>query len=149
MTTTATKPDSHDLADALRPLLLRVSRHLRREAKGTGLSQLDSQILATIKHNDGIGVSGLAELEQMATPSMSAHVKRLEEQGLIVRSESPDADRRRIALAVTRAGDEAIAAVRRQRNDWLAARLAELGDQDRHLLRCALAPLGHLAGDKF
>jgi DNA-binding MarR family transcriptional regulator len=141
--------DSFDLAAALRPLLLRLSRQLRREAKGTGLSPLDSQILATIKHNDGIGVSELAELEQMAAPSMSAHVKRLEAQGLIVRGDSPNADKRRTSLAITREAEQAMAAVRKQRNDWLAARLGELSDTERCQLRAALVPFGRLAGDRF
>ena len=137
------------LAEELRPVLLRLSRQLRRESRGTGLSPLDSQIIATIKHNKGIGVSELAELEQMAAPTMSVHVKRLEEAGLVARDASACADKRRTSLTITREGEKALDAVRRQRNDWLAARLSGLSDKELESLMSAIAPLAHLAGESF
>ena len=137
------------LAEELRPVLLRLSRQLRRESRGTGLSPLDSQLIATIKHNKGIGVSELAELEQMAAPTMSVHVKRLEEAGLVARDASACTDKRRTSLMITREGEKALDAVRRQRNDWLAARLGELSEQELESLMSAIAPLAHLAGESF
>ena len=137
------------LAEELRPLLLRLSRHLRRESHGTGLSPLDCQIIATIKHNKGIGVSELAEIEQMTAPTMSAHVKRLEEAGLIAREAAPCADKRRTSLIITRDGEKALDAVRKQRNDWLAARLSELDEKELQSLVLALSALSHLAGENF
>lgn len=137
------------LAERLRPVLLRLSRHLRRESYGTGLSPLDSQLIGTIKHKAGIGISELAEIEQMAAPTMSAHVKRLEEAGFVARDASACGDKRRTSLSVTREGDKALDAVRKQRNDWLAARLGELNDEELQSLAAALSPLSHLAGDKF
>ncbi|HXZ69086.1 MAG TPA: MarR family transcriptional regulator [Alphaproteobacteria bacterium] len=138
-----------NLAEELRPVLLRLARHLRRESRGTGLSPLDSQLIATIKHNEGIGVSELAELEQMTAPTMSAHVKRLEEAGLIARDASACTDKRRTSLAITREGDKALEAVRRRRNDWLAARLSELNEEEVESLLSAITPLAHLAGENF
>ncbi|MFZ1988842.1 MAG: MarR family transcriptional regulator [Alphaproteobacteria bacterium] len=137
------------LAEELRPVLLRLARQLRRESRGTGLSPLDSQLIATIKHNKGIGVSELAELEQMTAPTMSAHVKRLEEAGLIARDASACGDKRRTSLAITREGEKALEAVRRRRNDWLAARLSELNEKELQSLLSAIAPLAHLAGESF
>jgi len=137
------------IADELRPLLLRLARHLRRESRGTGLSPLDSQLIAAIKHNEGIGLSELADLEQTSAPTMSAHVKRLEEAGFIARDGTAYPDKRRISLTVTREGEKALDAVRRRRNDWLAARLSELTEKELQALASALAPLGHLAGEKF
>ena len=137
------------LAEELRPVLLRLSRHLRRESHGSGLSPLDSQLIATIRHNQGIGVSELAELEQMTAPTMSAHVKRLEEAGFIARDTAPCADRRRTSLIITRGGEKALDTVRKQRNDWLAARLSELSDKELQSLVSALAALSHLAGENF
>ena len=137
------------LAEELRPVLLRLSRHLRRESHGTGLSPLESQLIATIKYNSGIGVSELAEIEQMAAPTMSAHVKRLEEAGFIARDAAACTDKRRTSLGVTRQGDKALEAVRRQRNDWLAARLGELSHDELQSLASAVSALAHLAGEKF
>ena len=79
-----------------------------------------------MKNRDGIGVSELAELEQTSRPTMSAHVKRLEALGWIARMAPDSDDKRRIGLTHPPAGDKALVAVSRRRNDWLAGRLAEL-----------------------
>ncbi|WP_293679505.1 MarR family transcriptional regulator [uncultured Phenylobacterium sp.] len=129
-----------DLADALRPVLLRVSRRLRQEAQKAGLSAQDALLLGHIGKHPGIGVSALADLERTSRPTMSAHVKRLEAAGLLARSDDA-ADGRRSGLAITAAGAETLEAIRRQRNDWLAARLARLSPADRTSLEAATGPL--------
>jgi DNA-binding MarR family transcriptional regulator len=136
--TNSTHPD--DLAEALRPVLLRVSRRLRQEAKSVGLSALDALLLGQIVLRPGVGVCDLADEEQMARPTMSIHVKRLEASGWISRLTDAQ-DGRRSGLAITQAGLEALDAIRRQRNDWLSARLARLSPQDRSALADAAAPL--------
>src|SRR5277367_6062628 len=114
------------LADALRSALLKVSRALRREAQRAGVSALDAQLLGVVKKHAGIGVSELAEREQMTRASMSGHVKRMEAAGWIARAAPDHDDRRRVGLMLTAKGGKALEAIRRRRNDWLAARLAEL-----------------------
>jgi DNA-binding MarR family transcriptional regulator len=136
------------LADALRPALLKASRALRREAQRAGVSALDAQLLGAVKKNAGIGVSELAEREQMTRASMSGHVKRLEQAGWIARSAGDEADRRRVGLALTAQGGKALEAIRRRRNDWLAARLARLDPAEREALAAAAAPLLRLAEDR-
>lgn len=137
-----------DLADALRPALLRASRQLRREAQKAGVSALDAQLLGILKKHPGLGVSELADREQMARPSMSGHIKRLEAAGWIARAEADAEDRRRIGLTLTPAGVRALEAIRRRRNDWLAERLAGLTPEARRILEGAIAPLTQLAGDR-
>lgn len=128
------------LAEALRPALLRVSRRLRQEAGKLGLSAQDALLLGVIQKNPGIGVSDLADAEQTSRPTMSSHVKRLEAAGWLVRR-ADAADGRRAGLVVTAAGLRQIEAVRRRRNDWLAARLARLTPDERDRLAAAAAPL--------
>src|SRR5690242_8918763 len=125
-TLSPTQKDILPLADALRPALLKASRALRREAQRAGVSALDAQLLQAVKRTGGIGVSELAEREQMTRASMSGHVKRLEAAGWIVRAAPDDDDRRRVGLSLTAKGAKALEAIRRRRNDWLAARLARL-----------------------
>jgi DNA-binding MarR family transcriptional regulator len=134
------EPSVTQLADALRPALLRVSRRLRQEAQRAGLSAQDALLLAAIKKNPGIGVSGLAEREQTSKPTMSGHVKRLEALGLIART-GDDEDARRSGLTITPAGVRKLDVIRRQRNDWLAGRLATLNPADQAILAQAAAPL--------
>jgi DNA-binding MarR family transcriptional regulator len=144
----STDKDVLPLADQLRPALLRASRALRRESQRAGVSQLDSQLLGAVKKNAGIGVSELAEREQMTRASMSGHVKRLEAAGWIARAEADADDRRRFGLTLTAKGAKALDAIRRRRNDWLAAGLARLSREERAALAAAAAPLARLADDR-
>jgi DNA-binding MarR family transcriptional regulator len=137
-----------DLAEALRPALLHASRALRREAQRAGVSALDAQILGAVKKHPGIGVSELADHEQMTRPSMSGHVKRLETAGWIGRDEASEEDRRRVGIRLTPKGQKALNAIRRRRNDWLAARLSTLPTEARAALAAAAGPLLMLAGDR-
>jgi len=136
------------LAEELRPALLRASRALRREAQRAGVSALDAQLLNALRKRPGAGVAELADGEQMTRPSMSGHVKRLEAAGWIAR-DGPGGHRdgRRVGLRLTSAGEKALEAIRRRRNDWLALRLAAIGDEGRAALAAAAGPLRQLAGD--
>jgi DNA-binding MarR family transcriptional regulator len=140
--------DLISLAAALRPALMRASRLLRREAQKAGVSALDAQLLGVIAKHPGIGGGELADLEQMSAPSMSAHLKRLESARWIVREPPREDDRRRVGLRVTAEGGAALEAIRRRRNDWLAARLAALTPQHRRALAAAAEPLRQLAEDR-
>ena len=123
------------LAAELRPSILRLSRHLRREAHRGGGSSLDAQLLGTLREEPGLGVSELADMEQMSRPAMSAHIKRLMQLGYVQRDDAKaDSDRRRIGLSITRSGTTYLRAVSERRVDWLAERLAELGADDRTAL---------------
>lgn len=128
------------LADALRPGLMRVSRRLRQEAQKAGLSAQDALLLGHIQRHPGIGVCDLAEADQTSRPTMSSHVKRLEAAGWIVRREDAE-DGRRSGLAITAAGARQLDAIRRHRNDWLAARLSKLTPAERGRLAAAAEPL--------
>ncbi len=138
MTSTATKvavSRTAKLAAELRPSILRLSRHLRREAQRGGSSSLDAQLLGTLREEPGLGVSELADMEQMSRPAMSAHVKRLMQLGYVQRDNpKSDADRRRVGLSVTRSGTSYLRTVSGRRADWLADRLSELGAEDRTAL---------------
>ncbi len=139
--------DVSALADQLRPVLLRLSRRLRREADQAGLSSLDATLLKMVANQEGVGVSELADKERIARPTMSQHVKRLEALGFLRRQTPPEQDRRRVGLAITPDGAAALDAVRRRRNDWLADRLSSLTDAERALITQALEPLGRIVMD--
>lgn len=78
----------------------------------------------------------IAERERVSAPSMSRTVAELCEKGYLERRTDPD-DRRRQLLALTPAGDRALADAREQRNHWMAERLATLTDDERATLRRA------------
>jgi DNA-binding MarR family transcriptional regulator len=128
------------IADALRPALMRISRRLRQEASKAGLSAQDALILGFIQHHPGVGVCELADAEHTSRPTMSSHVKRLEAEGWLTRSEDLE-DGRRSGLAITPSGARRIEAIRRHRSDWLAARLRKLTPLERKRLAEAAEPL--------
>ena len=132
--------DVSALAESLRGPLLRVSRKLRQEAQKVGLSAQDALILGYIKKNPGVGVSELAEFDQISRPTMSGHVKRLEACGWLSRTDHAK-DGRRSGLTLTAAGARKIEMLQRHRNDWLAARLVRLSPAERDALMAAAAPL--------
>lgn len=133
-------PETLALADNLRAPLLRVARRLRQEAQRAGSSALDALILGYIRRRPGVGVSELAQAEQISRPSMSGHVKRLEAAGWIQRFDDQE-DGRRSGLQITPAGEAQLDAVRQRRNDWLADRLARLTPEARAALAAAGPPL--------
>ena len=135
--------DLSPLADQLRPIALKLSRQLRRESLAAGIGAQDAQLLGIVRKRPGIGVSELAELEQVSRPSMSAHVKRLEEDGLLARGDA-EGDRRRAPLDLTEAGRAALRTIRDSRTHWLEARLQRLTHAERDSLEAALPALERL-----
>jgi DNA-binding MarR family transcriptional regulator len=130
------------LADQLRPVALKLSRQLRRESLRAGLGAQDAQLLGVVRKRPGIGVSELAEIEQVSRPSMSAHVKRLETAGLLARGDSDDG--RRAPLELTDAGRAAMRQVRDTRTHWLEERLARLTPAELDALEAALPALNKM-----
>jgi DNA-binding MarR family transcriptional regulator len=139
-----TSPAPAALADQLRPVLLRLSRELRREAQSLGVTGGQVALLIQIKRNPGITASELAERERMSAPGMSGHIARLENAKLIERARAED--RRRIGLTITPAGDKILASVRKRRTAWLADRLKGLTDAERATIARALPALEKLLG---
>lgn len=137
--------DAHLLAEHLRPALMRASRHLRREAQTTGLSPFDAHLLGRLKRSPGIGVCELAEEELVSRPSMSSRIRRLVDSGLVSRA-SDLTDGRRAGLAITKAGERKIEAIKRRRNDWLAKRIDALPAAERARLADAVDALTRLVG---
>jgi DNA-binding MarR family transcriptional regulator len=134
--------DSSTLANRLRPVLLRVSRELRREIRSPGVTGGQVSLLIQIKKTPGISASELAERERISAPGMSGHIVRLEAAGLIERTRA--ADRRRIGLTVTAQGEKVLTAVRRRRTAWLNSHLKGLTDAERESIEAALPALEKL-----
>jgi DNA-binding MarR family transcriptional regulator len=135
--------DTVAVADALRPVLLRVGRELRREARAVGISPEQVSLLVAIKYTPGIGIRDLAAHERISAPALTKHVDRLERDGLVVRTPSPD-DRRRIGLGLTEEGQRVLRRVRSRRTAWLATRLRGLDAGELAAVEAAIEPLSRL-----
>jgi len=144
-TTSPTRPDLDTtvLAERLRPVLLRLGRELRREARSLGISATHVSLLSLIEHWPGVGVKELADRERMSPAGMSGHVDALVRAGL-VRRIGNERDRRRVDLALTAAGRSLLRKVRSRRTAWLAQRLGKLSGREIAALEAAIVPLGLL-----
>jgi DNA-binding MarR family transcriptional regulator len=134
--------ESGTLANRLRPVLLRIARELRREIHSLGVTGGQVSLLIQIKKHPGITASELAERERISAPGMSGHIARLETANLIERARA--ADRRRIGLTLTEAGDRVLTNVRKRRTAWLAEHLTELTPEERETIEAALPALERL-----
>jgi DNA-binding MarR family transcriptional regulator len=134
--------ESSTLANRLRPVLLRIARELRREIHSLGVTGGQVSLLIQIKRTPGITASALAERERISAPGMSGHIARLEAAKLIERTRA--ADRRRIGLTLTDAGDKVLTTVRKRRTAWLAEHLKGLTDEERETIEAALPALERL-----
>ena len=138
-----TEIDTVTLADGLRPVLLRVGRELRREAREVGVSPEQVSLLVAIKYAPGIGVRELSARERVSPPAMSNHVDRLERDGLVMRTPSAN-DGRRVGLTLTDEGQRVLRRVRSRRTAWLASRLRGLTPAELAAVEAAVEPLSHL-----
>jgi DNA-binding MarR family transcriptional regulator len=138
--------DSVELANRLRPVLLHLNRHLRREAHTEGITGGQAALLAQIRAYPELGVRDLAAREGISAPSMTRYLDRMERAGLVVRTRSPQ-DARRIRLALTPKGVRALRSIRRRRTAWLAERLKGLSPAELATVDGAIEPLLRLVED--
>jgi DNA-binding MarR family transcriptional regulator len=135
--------DHVQVANRLRPLLLKLARELRREAHPLGVTGGQVSLLVQIYRNPAIGVRELAALEGISPAAISGHVRRLEKAGLVERA--LDAyDRRRQGLLVSPKGEDLLRSVKRRRTAWLAKRLETLSPQELEAVDNAVDVLAQL-----
>ena len=137
--------DSVVLANRLRPVLLKLNRHLRRELHSLDVTAGQVAVLAAIRNSPGIGVRELADREGMSSPGMSKYVARLEAAGLVRRTVGED--RRRVGLELTDEAQRVLRSVRSRRTAWFASRLKRLRDEEVEALEAAIEPLSRLLED--
>lgn len=115
----------HTTATELRMATFRLARRLRRERAVDALSDAHLSVLAGLRAHGRQTITGLAEREQVAAPSMTSTINALEQQGLVTRV--PDeGDRRRVYVELAESGEAIVVETIRRRDALLAAVLAEL-----------------------
>ena len=139
--------DALSVANRLRPVLLRLSRELRREAHSFGVTGGQATLLAVVEREHRIGLGELAAGEGVSPAAMSKHVDRLEAAGLVRRAPGSTGDRRRVEIELTAAGSRVLRRVRSHRTAWLSTRLAQLGERELAAVDEAIEPLAALLED--
>jgi DNA-binding MarR family transcriptional regulator len=131
------------LASDLRVVLGRLVRRLRAERRDMSLAQV--MVLGRLDRLGPSAISDLAAGERVRPQSMAATVAALLAAGLV--SRTPDSrDRRRVLIALTSAGEAALAADRRRREGWLSDVIErDLSPKERRVLADATALLARIA----
>lgn len=137
--------DPLNLANDLRPILLRLARQLRRESHALGVTAGQLTLLVAIERQPGTGMRDLADREGVSVPNVSNQVRRLERGGLVARTRG--LDRRRVGLHVSPEGTRVIQTVRSRRSAWLAVRLGRLEPGQIEAIRAAVEPFANLLDD--
>lgn len=140
---TESRSDVLELAARLRLATARLARQLRQQA-GAGLSPSQQSALASIDLHGPLTLGRLAKIEQVAPPTVTKVVARLEEDGLVVRTVDTT-DRRIVQVRITAAGRRRLEHSRNRRNAWLARRLRTIDPEQRRHLEAALPLLEALA----
>ncbi len=139
---------SLELANVLRPTITRLARRLRQQDH-TGLGPTITAALSSIAKHGGPTHGELAAIEQVAPPTITAVVGKMENLGLVTR-ETGTTDRRVTRIRITPAGIDQLHEVRSRRTSWLAFQLDSLTDDERRRLVDAadvLAKLVEVAED--
>jgi DNA-binding MarR family transcriptional regulator len=139
--------DHTEVANRLRPALLKLARELRRESHAFGVTGGQVTLLIQIQRNRGLGVNDLAARERISPAAMSGHVDRLQKAGLVTRTPH-ERDRRRQVLALTPEGERVLRSVKSRRTAWLAARLKQLEPAELEAIDAAVEPLLRLLEDE-
>ena len=143
----ATTDQALDLANDLRPIVLRVARELRKETEQFGVTSRQVTLLWLVKRSPGLTLKALADAEAISAPALSGQVDRLEQRGLLVRVRST-VDRRRVGLELTSEGERLLRSVRERRTAWLADRLGDLEPDDLRAIEAAIEPLHRLLEER-
>jgi DNA-binding MarR family transcriptional regulator len=141
----ATAIDTTMLAGRLRLSLGHLIRRLRAERRRFSLSQ--ASVLGRLDRCGPSSIGDLASAEAVRPQSMTQIVADLEADGLIARHADPS-DGRRALVELTALGLRTLREDRRDREGWLARKIAEdLTPREQQLLGEATALLERLAED--
>ena len=138
--------DVEAVAAELRPVLLRLSRELRKETEQLGITARQATLLWLVRRSPGLSLAELAAEEGISSPAMCGHVDRLERAGLIERTRSSE-DRRKVGLRLTEDGARLLRRIRARRTTWLTGRLAALEPSELEAVEAAIEPLARLLGE--
>jgi DNA-binding MarR family transcriptional regulator len=144
MTYAKDMPVDTALASELRTTVMRLARRLRNERTDDSLSLSQIAALGTLLRHGPLTPGELAAHERVQPPSMTRLLGKLEEAGLVTRTDHPT-DGRQVLVAVSPAGQALIKADRKRRDAWLSQRLRAMPAEDLDALHRAAEVLGRLA----
>jgi MarR family transcriptional regulator for hemolysin len=145
MNGTAVEPNAPTLGFLLHEVARLLKRRFEHNARGSGLTRSQWQVLAYLANNEGINQSGLAELLEIEPITLGRIIDRLEKRGLIERHPDPS-DRRAWLLHLTPAARPKLTQLRKLGDVTRGEALAGVPQADtERLLRTLQALKANLA----
>ncbi len=141
---TMTRAERDRLTSDLRMACMRISRRVRFESAAP-VPPHQFSVLVRLEEQPRTQRE-LADIEKISAPSMNRTVAALVEAGLVARADDPT-DGRQVILSLTSEGRRTIREIRRRRDQWFAARLEKLTDDERAVLAQATALLERVAAE--
>jgi DNA-binding MarR family transcriptional regulator len=124
----------------------RLQALLRRQFAQAEITFTQARTLSTLATQGPHRVTDLALLEQVAQPTMSNLVARLEDRGLVKRKPDPS-DPKATLISITREGTRQWQSMIALRTNVVASWLALLTRSDKKALEAALPALEHLVDE--
>lgn len=141
---TMSRRERDRLTSDLRMACMRISRRVRFESTAA-VAPHQFSVLARLE-DEPRTPKELAAFENVSAPSMTRTVAGLVEGGLVAREDDP-ADGRQVILSLTSDGRRTIGDIRCRRDQWFAARLEKLTDDERATLAQATVLLERVAAE--
>ena len=138
--------ETAELAGRLRLAVTRLARQLRQTSE-SDLSPTQSAVLATLANHGPVTLGELAELERVASPTVTKVTGLLQERGLVVKVTDPT-DRRFVRVELTDEGEALVERSRARKTAWLARQLQDLSPAELSQLVAATEVLEHLTARK-
>jgi DNA-binding MarR family transcriptional regulator len=138
--------ETAELAGRLRLAVTRLARQLRQTSE-SDLSPTQSAVLATLANHGPVTLGELAELERVASPTITKVTGILQERGLVLKVTDPD-DRRFVRVGLTDEGHALVERSRARKTAWLARQLQDLTPAEVEQLAAATQVLEHLTARK-
>ena len=134
--------DPTEVADRLSHAAVRLARLLRQQDEGE-LTPTMRAALGTISREGPLTLGELAAIEQVAPPTVTKVVGKLEDAGLVER-ELDGADRRVWRVSLSEHGRRRLEVDRKRRRAWLTGRVEALTEDERDRLAAAVEILERL-----
>jgi DNA-binding MarR family transcriptional regulator len=142
MSPVPTPDETAELAGRLRLAVTRLARQLR-QTSDSDLSPTQSAVLATLANHGPVTLGELAELERVASPTITKVTGILQERGLVEKVTDRD-DRRFVRVELTAEGRALVERSRARKTAWLARQLHDLPPDELERLAAAAEVLEHL-----
>lgn len=134
--------DGGGLGSELLTVVARLNR-LATQRIRLPLPWAQARLLGTIDDQGEARISDLAELDHCSQPTMTTQVRRLEDAGLVARTQDPD-DARAVRIRITPEGSQILTRVRADRAAVIDPRIEQLSQEDRDTLSAAVGALHRL-----